>query len=349
MSSSNAPVEPEATPNIPPLSIEEEDAIIHTRITNDERPLRRIVKKFHNYASLAHTPLVQPTQEGSVDDAREAFLIELASFELALKKSLMVCEAESRQVEEYQRERRRIEQEHDSLRNQIGELKVALEHAQVERKRKIEYDSITEKINTLPTRDELQQSIMALENDMAAIHAEHETQERIIRGQKSALDGIVMDLSSLRLLGKDKESTASRLASPAPTPAPDSTDAGDDARGVSQIDDDKPGEGIESGEVAEEKEDGEDDESIDVPLSLKLNTSVKEAPSRLSGTPLSSQREMASRKGVPLLVQVDDDDIEMGEVAEDPKQTKVKKKAREELEEGEASDSSSALSDPPDD
>ncbi|KIJ20300.1 hypothetical protein PAXINDRAFT_7549 [Paxillus involutus ATCC 200175] len=348
MASSNVSVEPEPTLNIPPLSPEEEDAIIHTRITNDERPLRRIAKKFHNYASLAHTPLLQPAHGGSVDDAREALLVELDSFELVLKKSQMVCEAESRQVEEYQRERRRIEQEHDLLRNQIGELKIALEHAQMERRRKIEYDSITEKINTLPSRDELHQSILALENDMAAIRGEHETQECVIRGQKSALDNIVMDLSSLRLMGKDKESMASRMASPAPTPAPDSTDADEGARGTSQMDDEKPIEGIESGEVAE-KEDGEDDESIDVPLSLKFNTPAKEALSRQSGTPLSAQREPHSRKEPTPFHQVEDDDIEMGEVAEDPKQIKVRKKAREELEEGEASDSSSALSDPPDD
>jgi THO complex subunit 7 len=43
----------------------------------------------------------------------------------------------------------------------------------------------------------------------------------------------------------------------------------------------------------------------------------------------------------------DDDDIEMGELAEDPR-NKGKRK-REDLEEGEASDSSSALSDPPED
>ena len=51
------------------------------------------------------------------------------------------------------------EQEHDLLRNQISELKVALEHAQMERKRKMEYDSITEKINTLPSRDELERYV----------------------------------------------------------------------------------------------------------------------------------------------------------------------------------------------
>jgi len=329
--------QPDAAPAIPPLSADEEDAIIHTRITNDERALRRIVKKFHNYASLAHTSLLPPAHGGSLDDAREAFLVELASFELALKKSLMICEAESRQVEEYQRERRRIEQEHDLLRNQIGELKVALEHAQTERKRKMEYDTIAEKINTLPSRDELERSILALENDMAAILSEHDTQERIIRGQKLALDTIVSDLSSLRLMGKDKESMASRMASRMPTPAADSVDEG--ARGTPLVDDEGHADGVESGEVAE-REDGED---VDDLLSLKATKDIFSH----SGTPLSSQRESHSRKGP--FDQNEDDDIEMGEVAEGPKLIKTKKKAREELEEGEASDSSSALSDPPDD
>ena len=34
------------------------DAIIHTRITNDEKALRRVTKKFHSYTSVAYTPAV---------------------------------------------------------------------------------------------------------------------------------------------------------------------------------------------------------------------------------------------------------------------------------------------------
>ena len=34
-----------------------------------------------------------------------------------------------------------------------------MEHAQMERRRKMEYDSITEKINTLPSRDELERYV----------------------------------------------------------------------------------------------------------------------------------------------------------------------------------------------
>ena len=42
------------------------------------------------------------------------------------------------------------------LRDEIEHLKTALEDAQLQRKRKIEYDAIAEKINSLPSRDELQ-------------------------------------------------------------------------------------------------------------------------------------------------------------------------------------------------
>jgi THO complex subunit 7 len=46
--------------------------------------------------------------------------------------------------------------EHEKLRGQIDQLKTSLEDAQMLRKRKIEYDVLAEKINILPSRDELQ-------------------------------------------------------------------------------------------------------------------------------------------------------------------------------------------------
>ena len=191
-------------------------------------------------------------------------------------------------------------------------------------------------LNIGPTR-----SISLLENDIAAIRVEHETQDRIIREQKSALDGIVMDLGSLRLLGKDKD--ASRLATPAATPLPDLPDSEDGQ--ISSQRDGKKQDGVEYNELLEGR-DGDDDGPADLLSLSKYGLSAQGLVSRQSGTPLSSLRES---QGALLVDQGDDDDIEMGEVAEDPKQLKAKKKVREELEEGEASDSSSALSDPPDD
>ena len=138
------------------------------------------------------------------------------------------------------------------------------------------------------------------------------------------MDTIISDISSLRLLGKD----------------PDLLQA------------DTPGEG---------SQDLPDDEKYND--ESPLNPSAKPfTPSRFSATPIASiaQRQLQSRtisSGVssplvssPILAPVkDDDDIEMGELAEEPGEVKSpKRKAREDLEEGEASDGSSPLSAAPD-
>ncbi|KAJ7276555.1 Tho complex subunit 7-domain-containing protein [Mycena haematopus] len=292
---------------IPPLTTEEEDQIILARITNDERPLRRVIKKFHTYTALSYAPpgALVPAPGAtaattSVDDAREAFLVELASFRLLLRKSVMICEAEARQVEEYQREKGRINDEHGTLRGQIEQLKTNLEHEQMLRRRKMEYDFVAEKVNTLPTREELEQTIKSLENDMAAIRAEHDTQNRLIQAQKAAMDGIVSSLEALRFMGKDREG-ASSDQSPRETPGPEN--AGDITTAA-------------DGETAppEKMEEGEEDTVLE------------------SAMPVEAAPE---------------DDIEMGEVEEPEKNFKGKKKRDEELEEGEATDASSELSEPP--
>lgn len=45
--------------------------------------------------------------------------------------------------------------EREDLRGQLEQLKRALEYGHTERRRKMEYDQIAEKINTFPSREEL--------------------------------------------------------------------------------------------------------------------------------------------------------------------------------------------------
>ena len=141
---------------------------------NDEKSLRRLTKKFHVYSSLVYPSAIESLSAAtSVDEAREAFLIELAGFQLQLRKARLVCDAEHKQEELYRKESRRIgdcfmasytrscphvfpAEEHTQLRREIEGLKAALEQAQLERRRKIEYDQIAEKINGLNSREELE-------------------------------------------------------------------------------------------------------------------------------------------------------------------------------------------------
>ncbi|KAJ3778923.1 Tho complex subunit 7-domain-containing protein [Lentinula raphanica] len=302
---------------ITPLTPEEEERIVNTRITNDERPIKRIIKKFHQYVHASHSPLlpsVPPnlTTNGSAEDAREAFLVELASFQLLLQKYAMICEAEARQVEEYHREKQRIDLEHNTLRGQIEQLKTALEEAQLSRKRKVDYDQIAEKVNTLPTREELEKTIEALENDMAAIRDEHETQTRAIQSQKAALDIIISDLGSLRFSGG--EPTGSGMPSHRGTPNLE----GRPSEAPEELETLPQGTGDHLAMLqADEKEEGEEAEEIEEGEEKPLGSEVN-------------------------------GDIEMGEVEEDTN-ARARKVREEELEEGEATDASSELSELPSD
>jgi THO complex subunit 7 len=56
------------------------------------------------------------------------------------------------------------ESEHALQREQIAALKVALEEAQLVRRRKMEYDQVAEKVNTLPTRTELEEWVHSVDS-----------------------------------------------------------------------------------------------------------------------------------------------------------------------------------------
>lgn len=170
----------------------------------------------------------------------------------------------------------------------------------------------------------LDRSIDSLENDIAAILSEHETQTRLVQAQKTALDTIISDIGSLRLLGKDPD-----LQQP-DTP-------GEDSQGPP--DDETFSEGTLLNPAAKPF----------TPSRLSTPSAATSVPQRqLLSKNISS--DLSSLVSSPLLVPTkDDDDIEMGELAEEPGEVKSqKKKVREELEEGEASDGSSTLSVDPD-
>ena len=166
---------------------------------------------------------------------------------------------------------------------------------------------------------------------MESIRTDHDLQNRTIQGQKIALDNIVAELASLRFLGKDKD--VSHLASPAMTPTVDSNmDFGnaeggslESSAGLSAVTNDI----VEIGEIDE-----------------KVLGRAEQVPPK--ATPLPPLNPGA-KPFYPNRKRDKEDDIEMGEVSEDPKDMKGKRRLREELEEGEASDLSSELSDPPDD
>lgn len=185
---------------------------------------------------------------------------------------------------------------------------------------------------------------------MAAIRSEHEHQTRTIMSQKAALDGVIVNLNALRSMGKQDPTDISRPSTPPPEiRAPDEDVDMDGSASMRTRE--------ETGELPEDnsKEPRDNDrEPIGASLSASASLNPGARPfvptrSRTSTPALQSTSSPAPAPSSP----AEDDDIEMGELAEDPKELKemkVRKKPREEeLEEGEASDMSSELSEPPED
>ncbi|KAF7301814.1 THO complex 7 [Mycena indigotica] len=245
--------------SIVPLTAEEEDRIILERITNDERPLRRVMRKLQNYHNVAYPHLfpymaAADASGPTVDNAKEALIIELASFRLMLRKGAMICEAEARQVEEYKKEKERIDLEHGTLRGQIEQLKTNLEREQMRRRRKMEYDFVAEKVNTLPSREELEASIHSLENDMTTIRAEHEAQDKAILAQQAALDQIIENLEALRALGRGVDQDIALVAGDATADTPAPEEAPTEAQTTEKVEE------AEEGEDESNKQKTEDDD-----------------------------------------------------------------------------------------
>lgn len=181
--------------------------------------------------------------------------------------------------------------------------------------------------------------IAALENDIAVIREERDQQRRAMQEQRNAFTSVIGNLAALQTTTRERvtddadeppapSTNAPPTAAPSPAPPP-----------VSAIE-------------ADEREEGEADVSSDeAPLSATLNPRARQFIPR-GELPQSTRVLRSSASATPApqpTPPAEDDDIEMGEVAEpgrSPRNARGKRRL-EELEEGEASDLSelSELSD----
>ncbi|KZP00205.1 hypothetical protein CALVIDRAFT_325005 [Calocera viscosa TUFC12733] len=181
----------------------EEDEIIHNRLLNDERVIRRLTRKFHAYSTKAR-PTPYASSSSNIGDLRDAFLSELAQYQVFLRKTTLQCQAEQRQVLAYQLERDRIANLHARYREDIATLKQELERAQIGRKQKIEYDEVAAKINALPTRGELEKEITAMQEEIAALQHDKELQMSHMNARREKFDQLINDINELRWLGRER-------------------------------------------------------------------------------------------------------------------------------------------------
>ncbi|CAE6440577.1 unnamed protein product [Rhizoctonia solani] len=271
---------------LPLLTQEQEDATLHARVhnVNNDKAINKLMKRLQaylarNFAYISYQNNPDPSLATlvtleEVENTRDEFLVELASFRLSMRKNTLVIDAEGRQAQQYKDEIDSIAREHEATKLDIENLRLTLEQEQTFRRRKQEYDLVAEKINEYPSRTELTADIAALEDELSTIRAAREDHNENLALRRTVLDTLVQQIHSLRQMGKPQDGSdpasgsaehmshtlnptarpfiPGRSVAGTPTPAPGTPLAPAPAATKPEGDDD-----IEMGEVAEEAEAGE--------------------------------------------------------------------------------------------
>ncbi|CAE6505675.1 unnamed protein product [Rhizoctonia solani] len=306
----------DAVPPLPLLAQEQEDATLHARVhnVNNDKAINKLMKRLQaylarNFAYISYQNNPDPSLATlvtleEVENTRDEFLVELASFRLSMRKNTLVIDAEGRQAQQYKDEIESIAREHEATKLDIENLRLTLEQEQTFRKRKQEYDLVAEKINDYPSRTELTADIAALEDELSTIRAAREDHNENLAARRAVLDTLVQQIHSLRQMGKPQDGT---------DPASGSAEFSHTGHSLNPA-----------------------------ARPFVPGHSLAGTPTPAPGTPLAPVPAATKHEG--------DDDIEMGEVAEEAeagevedgdKWTKNKSKSRrpdDEMEEGEASD-----------
>ncbi|EOR01631.1 hypothetical protein E3P89_02144 [Wallemia ichthyophaga] len=133
----------------------EEDAIIQHRLAIDEKGWKQLSKRVFNSHSL---------------EDNQSALLELHKFKLQMDRSHLVDAAIQSQSTEAHLERERMNSACSSIIQQNNQLVYDLHQAQLDRQRKMEYDSLAAEIFNYPSRQDSQRSIDALQSSIDDLH-----------------------------------------------------------------------------------------------------------------------------------------------------------------------------------
>ncbi|KAL9671775.1 hypothetical protein QQ045_009348 [Rhodiola kirilowii] len=163
---------------------QEDEAIIKHRLltrtttTRGEPPLKKLQKKF---TSLFLE--IQKDADNNLADCERhsrAFIQELTTFELPLRKSRAVIDANLREKDNSTHLKSHINSQILLAQNEIEILKIQLQQAKIERQHKEECESIRSLIAKQPPRSLTQNLITDLQNHIAALEAHNTAASRTL-------------------------------------------------------------------------------------------------------------------------------------------------------------------------
>ncbi|SPO25034.1 uncharacterized protein UTRI_01548_B [Ustilago trichophora] len=177
-------------PAVQSLTGEQQEHIIKQRMQVDERSLRRLVKKL--------TLLLSSKDLESISSSRLSFKADLEAFRLQLSRLSSIARGTSQvEIAGYRTELSEIESEQQQTQARILALKQRLENVRRERKNKLEYDVVAGEIVKLPTRQELEETLGRLGEQLEGTRAERDKYKDMSKDASQRLERVIGELEQL--------------------------------------------------------------------------------------------------------------------------------------------------------
>ncbi|KAJ3242687.1 hypothetical protein HDU78_001234 [Chytriomyces hyalinus] len=171
------------------------DAVIRNRIALDNRPLRKIVKRFE---TLRKAVEAKGGKDSSAREAFELFSTDLAAFQLSVRKQKQMREMNVVQQSHFASDLCSVQDGIQAAKADIEELKVMLVQEQTAAKRKTEYDAVARKCLELPSREESERNMATLREEILALQ---QTQQRLVQSyayRKTLLHNVVSAIYTMK-------------------------------------------------------------------------------------------------------------------------------------------------------
>ncbi|TPX73346.1 hypothetical protein CcCBS67573_g05384 [Chytriomyces confervae] len=190
------------------------DAVIRNRIALDNRPLRKIVKRFD---TLRKAVEAKGGKDSSAREAFELFSTDLAAFQLSVRKQKQMREMNGVQQSHFAADLCSVQDGIQAAKADIEELKVMLfcilvavlsihlnvslikqVQEQTAAKRKTEYDAVARKCLELPSREESERNMATLREEILALQQTQQRLAQSYRYRKTLLHNVVSAIYTMK-------------------------------------------------------------------------------------------------------------------------------------------------------
>ncbi|KAI9312771.1 hypothetical protein BDR26DRAFT_887947, partial [Obelidium mucronatum] len=182
------------------------DVVIRNKLAVDQRPLRKLMRKFQTLKLAVETK----QDEAVCSSSLESFLIELATYStIVLHKQSLIQTMNSTQQLHFDNDLAAVLKRIEDTKNDIEEFKVELVHEGVKRAQQLEYDQVARLVLEFPSRDETEGNMATLALEIASLEAQQKKLDQAFEFRKTLLHNVVSSVYTM----KDAISGGSNAAS----------------------------------------------------------------------------------------------------------------------------------------